>query len=480
RNSVRRARDRHQFRQRSNPLPPSSAASPLRYRAAAATMPTHEHSETEPEPSPTHSENGTDSKGAVPYDGTDKEDDNEEYVLVNLSAIREEMQCPICLGIIRKTRTVMECLHRFCRDCIDKSMRLGNNECPACRTHCASRRSLRDDPNYDALIAAIYPDLDKYEEEEMALHEEEEHRNRQIQASIADTFRRQSEAITRRRRTAKATAAAFVRKAHGKFSGVQGQSKRNNRGKRPRRSLATDGDEGEDVKQFFSDDEEPQHRRLTRKKRRAPSSLPETSADMDVGNGEEPDDIDDEEAGEDIQSAEYSQAEASRESTDASPGNARNAEGLAWGKGGARSHTKNGSVRNAHARTSRTTYAAKMVDYLLAKSRQEKETQFDIHFTLLPFEDEEEFPSLKRPYLSCQPTVTVKHICKFLSSTISVAPEDLEIVIEKQISPLNSAKFGKGKALVGTSNGEKVIEILDQQATLEGIFAGCTERRGNL
>uniref|UniRef100_A0A804PDC0 RING-type domain-containing protein n=1 Tax=Zea mays TaxID=4577 RepID=A0A804PDC0_MAIZE len=68
-------------------------------------------------------------------------------------------------GIIRKTRTVMECLHRFCRDCIDKSMRLGNNECPACRTHCASRRSLRDDPNYDALIAALYPDIDKYEEE---------------------------------------------------------------------------------------------------------------------------------------------------------------------------------------------------------------------------------------------------------------------------------------------------------------------------
>lgn len=40
-----------------------------------------------------------------------------------------------------------------------------NNECPACRTHCASRRSLRDDPNYDALIAALYPDIEKYEEE---------------------------------------------------------------------------------------------------------------------------------------------------------------------------------------------------------------------------------------------------------------------------------------------------------------------------
>ncbi|KAH6815965.1 RING 1A [Perilla frutescens var. hirtella] len=49
----------------------------------------------------------------------------------------------------------------------------------ACRTHCASRRSLRDDPNYDALIAALYPDIDKYEEEELAFHEEERDRNKQ-------------------------------------------------------------------------------------------------------------------------------------------------------------------------------------------------------------------------------------------------------------------------------------------------------------
>ncbi|CAK9161218.1 unnamed protein product [Ilex paraguariensis] len=68
-------------------------------------------------------------------------------------------------GIIKKTRTVMECMHRFCRECIDKAMRLGNNECPACRTHCASRRSLRDDPNFDTLIECLYPDIEKYEEE---------------------------------------------------------------------------------------------------------------------------------------------------------------------------------------------------------------------------------------------------------------------------------------------------------------------------
>ena len=72
---------------------------------------------------------------------------------MDLADIRKDVQCPICLGmlvighylkftgsciyaicinglfwcpgIIRKTRTVMECLHRFCRECIDKSMRLG-------------------------------------------------------------------------------------------------------------------------------------------------------------------------------------------------------------------------------------------------------------------------------------------------------------------------------------------------------------------
>ncbi|KAK4485250.1 hypothetical protein RD792_007880 [Penstemon davidsonii] len=121
------------------------------------------------------------------------------FIEVNLAEILKEVQCPICLGIIRKTRTVMECLHRFCRDCIDKSMRMGNNECPVCRTHCASRRSLRDDPNYDSLIAALYPDIDKYEEEEFSFHEEEKARNKQIQASIADSFRQQAEAVGKKR-----------------------------------------------------------------------------------------------------------------------------------------------------------------------------------------------------------------------------------------------------------------------------------------
>jgi E3 ubiquitin-protein ligase RNF1/2 len=116
----------------------------------------------------------------------------------------------------------MECLHRFCRACIDKSMRLGNNECPACRAHCASRRSLRDDPNFDNLVAALYPNLDQYEEEEMADFGDQIHVNRQIQENIAGTFKRQSAAIARRR----TTAAEILRKAHGNFQIVHSRQRR--------------------------------------------------------------------------------------------------------------------------------------------------------------------------------------------------------------------------------------------------------------
>lgn len=45
-----------------------------------------------------------------------------------------------------------------------------NNECPACRTHCSSRRSLREDPNFDNLIGLLYSNIDKYEEEVISIY----------------------------------------------------------------------------------------------------------------------------------------------------------------------------------------------------------------------------------------------------------------------------------------------------------------------
>ena len=64
----------------------------------------------------------------------------------------------------------MECLHRFCHECIQKCLRVGKKECPSCRIHIPSRRSLRPDPEFDALIRNILGDLDvlNQQEEEQA------------------------------------------------------------------------------------------------------------------------------------------------------------------------------------------------------------------------------------------------------------------------------------------------------------------------
>lgn len=53
--------------------------------------------------------------------------------------------------------------YRFCSDCIITALRSGNKECPTCRKKLVSKRSLRPDPNFDLLIAKIYPSRDEYE-----------------------------------------------------------------------------------------------------------------------------------------------------------------------------------------------------------------------------------------------------------------------------------------------------------------------------
>jgi len=91
---------------------------------------------------------------------------------IQIRNLNLELTCPVCLGILHNTMTVMECLHRFCAECISKSLRLGKKECPTCRVKCSSRRHLRPDPNFDAIINQIYPNLEEYEAKEETLIQE--------------------------------------------------------------------------------------------------------------------------------------------------------------------------------------------------------------------------------------------------------------------------------------------------------------------
>ncbi|KAH9617003.1 hypothetical protein KSS87_010355 [Heliosperma pusillum] len=270
-----------------------------------------------------------------------------EFLCVDLLAIRKEVQCPICLGIIKKTRTVMECLHRFCRVCIDKSMRMGNNECPACRTHCASRRSLRDDPRFDELIAALYPDIKKFEEEELAFYEEDESRNKQIQDSITHVIAKQTEALGKKRSGNKDTAGSSAARSQRNYQGNQAKRRR----RRRRNGLADyqESDDNIDVNdsdKHLSPDEQPRETTQRKRKGRANVAMSQSpTTNLSEGSLE-------------------NNVEQRKEERGLSPGIICSPEMLAWGKGGVRSTTRYGNTNGSMNRSDRRIRLAKLVDFL--------------------------------------------------------------------------------------------------------------------
>lgn len=70
---------------------------------------------------------------------------------INIETIRKDLSCPICLEIMKNPVIVKEvfiflikkCLHRFCDECIQASLRKTKKECPTCRCHIVSRRDLK-------------------------------------------------------------------------------------------------------------------------------------------------------------------------------------------------------------------------------------------------------------------------------------------------------------------------------------------------
>jgi len=72
--------------------------------------------------------------------------------------IEADLSCPICLRLLVKP-CVTECLHRFCHECIQTSLRVGKKECPTCRHPVATRRALRADKSFEGMIAVLYVEM---------------------------------------------------------------------------------------------------------------------------------------------------------------------------------------------------------------------------------------------------------------------------------------------------------------------------------
>lgn len=387
-------------------------------------------------------------------------DFNERHFFAELFEARKDVECPICLGIIKKTRTVMGCLHRFCRECIDKSMRLGNNECPACRIHCASRRSLRDDLDYDALIDAIYPDVEKYEEEELVFREEDKTRNKQIQASIEQISKRQLEALNRRRKFGKD--GDDVSPARVPRSGRNSYSRRRN----PRVDLEAYDGNGNNNDCDGSENPSPADNRGTeirlRRPKRRTTAQPSTSSPSTA----DPDGVE-------------NSAAPIREEIGNLHGPIHNPETLTWGRGGARSHTRHGS--GGGSRANRGTRLSKLIDHLESVGNNTYESE--VHLSLVSL-DKAKFPNLEKPYLCCPSTLSIEHLREHVAQEIKSQVGDLEIMSVAR----KEEEEAKGKSIAVESSNvpnslprilnwpDMRLQVLEGQETLAGLSCSSNSR----
>lgn len=86
----------------------------------------------------------------------------------SMQQVLHAFRCVICLSTLNKPKAVRECMHRFCEDCIEKSLRMGRNECPFCRVFVPSKRNLAEDTSVEQLIANVLgPEFRNLEHEEL-------------------------------------------------------------------------------------------------------------------------------------------------------------------------------------------------------------------------------------------------------------------------------------------------------------------------
>ncbi|RDX99307.1 putative E3 ubiquitin-protein ligase RING1a, partial [Mucuna pruriens] len=316
----------------------------------------------------------------------------------------------ISVGIIRKTRAVMECMHRFCRDCIEKSFRLGNNECPACRTHCSSRRSLRDDPNFDSLITILYPNIDEYEEEELALSDDVIESLQRMQKAYSMTFKRQRAALGKKHATA-----AFLKRSKVKYlrnSTLNRRSLRNatetGGSSWSRGSALSPIAEEREIEIIPDTDTSEAEIRSDTSEEEAPSPPHVTNVE-DISN----------ETGQ----SNFLEPELHKDIISSS-------DTLVWGRNRQRSSSTRNINKNVAA--SRSNRIARLIDHL--RGLEENDDELDIFIKLVSFE-EKRVPNLARPYLSCRPTLSIKQLCQYVSYETSLQTEEIELYLVKECQP---------------------------------------------
>jgi E3 ubiquitin-protein ligase RNF1/2 len=177
---------------------------------------------------------------------------------------------------------------------------------------------------------------------------------KKIQETIEETFRRQSEAIGKKRPTAKATATAFARK-------YRRNMRTRGRGRTVTPVIAPTGSDDEDRQEenanevtkepSSADDHSPDLRQRRHRKRSASLASPART----IGSSD--------------QSVEENEVVGGKEILATSP---LQGEMLAWGKNGTRSQNRHGNA-SSNGRIGRSGRIAKLVDHLRTTDEMDKE-----------------------------------------------------------------------------------------------------------
>eukprot|EP00808_Paulinella_micropora_P009166 g76855.t1 len=117
------------------------------------------------------------------------------------SKVAKYLDCPVCFSIINKCTTTMECIHRFCEECIETTLRQGQKKCPVCNNVCPSRRNLRGDAAFDKIIKTIITDRSAEEEQrEVLLQQKIKSRDHKAWAETHEKAHAHQEQLAKKRR----------------------------------------------------------------------------------------------------------------------------------------------------------------------------------------------------------------------------------------------------------------------------------------
>ncbi|XP_027929958.1 putative E3 ubiquitin-protein ligase RING1b [Vigna unguiculata] len=363
---------------------------------------------------------------------SESEDDDEVWYPFDLEALRKDVECPICLGIIRNARVVMECMHRFCKECIEKSFRLGNNECPTCRTHCSSRRSLREDRLFDELISVIYPNIDEYEEKEMTLSNDAKNNIKSMQEAYGKTLERQNEAAGK-----KGAAAATSRSSR---TATLRRSARN-----------AESNSSRDITlPPIAEETETQ-------------VIPVTDfAELQIQS----------------QSSQH-QTNASTVATGSLRSLISSSDKLVWGRLGPRTQT---STNARHAAARRANRLERFIHHL--QNSNQNDDELDIFIKLVSFE-EARVPNLPRPYLNCRPTLSIDQLCQYVAHETQLQTEEIELYVVKGcglsfVSGREKFDADKYETQFLGRGDQKLAEIITNNLSLGHLVIAYKRKQWNL